>query len=41
MQTWAGGQELRVTIVGGSIGGLAAGLALDQAGLEVEVYEKS
>ena len=41
MQMWAGEQTLRVTIIGGSIGGLAAGLALDRVGLEVEIYETS
>lgn len=34
-------QDLRVIVIGGSIGGLAAGVALARAGVEVQIYEKS
>jgi salicylate hydroxylase len=35
------GVPLRVSIVGGGIGGLTAALALRQAGFEVDVYEQA
>ena len=35
------GVPLRVVVVGGGIGGLAAGVALSRAGIDVQVYEQA
>ena len=35
------GVALRAVVVGGGLGGMAAALALTQAGLEVQVYEQA
>jgi 2-polyprenyl-6-methoxyphenol hydroxylase-like FAD-dependent oxidoreductase len=40
-QTGAGQKDLRIIVIGGSIGGLSAGLTLACKNFDVEIFEKS